>query len=63
MPISNTRHIDFDTQFKIKRLEKYEQFVRWMAQTQLELSREKAYQQRDDFVKRARKLLEETSSS
>lgn len=57
MPISNTRHIDFDTQFKIKRLEKYEQFVRWMAQTQLELSQEKAYQQRDDFVRRARNLI------
>lgn len=57
MPISNTRHIDFDTQFKIKRLEKYEQFVRWMDQTQLELSQEKAYQQRDDFVRRARNLI------
>lgn len=57
MPISNTRHIDFDTQFKIKRLEKYEQFVIWMAQTQLELSQEKAYQQRDDFVRRARNLI------
>lgn len=57
MPISNTRHIDFDTQFKIKRLEKYEQFVRWMAQTQLELSQEKAYQQRYDFVRRARDLI------
>ena len=42
---------------------RFEDFVRWMAQTQLELSMEKAYLQRNDFVKRARKLLEETSSS
>lgn len=63
MPLSNTRHVDFDAEFKIKRLQKFEKFVRWMAQTQLELSMDKAYFQRDEFVKRARKLLEETSSS
>lgn len=40
---------------------RFEDFVRWMAQTQLELSMDKAYQQRNDFVIQARKLVEETS--
>lgn len=52
-----------DNELYITRAQRYEDFVRWLAQTQLELSMEKAYLQRNDFVKRARKLLEETSSS
>ena len=52
-----------DAQWKandeIKRLQKYEKLVQFIANDYHELSHDKAYWQRDDWKKRCKKLIEE----
>lgn len=42
-----------------ERLDKLEAFVMWIARDYVELSHDKVRWQRDDYIKRARELLEE----
>lgn len=46
-------------EMEIKRLQKYEKLVRFIANDYCELSYDKAMWQREDWQKRCRKLIEE----
>ena len=54
--------IAFAVRDELKRLEKYEKLVQFIANDYHELSHDKAYWQRDDWKKRCKKLIEEDNA-